>query len=489
MSTLAFGRTLFVVACLGASIAGANACSSDPEANDRVAADAATADGPLVDGSMPTANDGANDAAVPPSDGAPSDGALADAADAAPAWHTALGQSFNVNDVVTTPSGLTYIIGARAVGGALRGVVVRLLANGQVDPAFGTAGYADVVASQSSANQPLHGVLQANGQLVLLGVVYSSPWDFFLTRLDSAGAVDATFGTTGFTQVHVGIGNDLPHALALGANGGFLFTGLAFGATNFAIEIVVGRVLSSGALDTTFDGDGIAMTSFGGTQTGRGVGLLSQDRVLVAAQSDAAGEILLLRFTAAGALDGTFSTGQDAGAAVLPAGAGILRFPSATSCEPEGLRKDASGKWVVYGRGLVPGADAGTTRSTMIGARIDENGAVDPTFHNGGGPFYPTPVGNSYAYSFASQPSGKSVIAGGVYEGPTAPFDTNKYWPGIIVLDTGGNRDFSTLGLFKGLSIPHVYPGSDALVAPLPNGHFVAVASTVTTVEAFEVIP
>ncbi len=230
------------------------------------------------------------------------------------------------------------------------------------------------------------------------------------------------------------------------------------------------------------------MTALGGTNSGQGVGLLSQDRVLVAAHSDKTSEILLLRFTSAGALDATFTTNQDAGVA-LTAGAGVVRFASASSCSPEGMRKDSTGKWVVYGTGTIPGVDAGTTRSAMIAARVDENGAVDATFHGGGGPFYATPTGNSYAYSFASQPSGKSLLAGGVYEGPVAPFDSTKYWPGFFALDTSGNRDISALGLFTGLSIPHVYEGSDAVVASLPNGHFVAVSSTAASVEVFEIVP
>jgi hypothetical protein len=173
----------------------------------------------------------------------------------------------------------------------------------------------------------------------------------------------------------------------------------------------------------------------------------------------------------------------------LPAGSGVLRFPAVAHCAAAGLQKHSSGKWVVYGTGEVPGADAGTTRSTMMAARVDENGVVDATFHNGGGPFYPTPTGRSFGLSFASSPSGKSLVAGGVYEGPVAPFAADKYWPGVVVLDTSGNRDVTALGLFKGLYVPHAYPGNDALVAPAPNGRFVVVSSTATSVEVFELVP
>ncbi len=408
--------------------------------------------------------------------------------DAAPPWRTVLGQVFNVNDVITTASGATYLVGSRSINGALRGVVVRLLAGGGVDTAFGTAGYADVVLSAAMANQPLRGVLQPNGQLVLVGVVYGSPWSFVMTRLDGTGAIDPTFGTAGLLTAHVGVGNDLPFAIALGPAGGSLFTGLAFGATNFASEVVVGRVTANGVLDTTFDGDGFAITSVGGRQAGKGIGLVSQDRVLVAAESDTVADILLLRFTSGGALDTTFSTGQDAGASALPQGAGVLRFASAANALPQGMRRDSSGNWVIFGTGQIPGTEAGT-RSAMFAARVDENGAVDTAFHGSGGPYHATPTGASYGLSFASQPGGKALLGGGVYEGPVAPFDNTKYWPGFVALDTAGARDYSALGVFAGLYVPHVYQGSDPIVAALPSGHFVAVSSTASSVEVFELVP
>jgi uncharacterized delta-60 repeat protein len=479
-------RALAVVTTLACAALAGNACSTDATSVEEDAArDASAIDG--QDGASPSSLDGAAaDGALVPVGDAAND--ASDASDAGDPWHTVFGEQLNVNDVLTTPSGQTYVIGARTVGGVVRGRVARLLASGKIDTTFGTAGFADVITSPSAPNQPLRGVLQANGQLVLIGVVYASPWDFVMTRLDAAGAFDTTFGVSGVMRVHVGIGNDLPFGIAAGPAGGFLFTGVAFGATNFASDVVVGRVAANGALDTTFDGDGIATTSLGGVSSGRGVGLVSQDRVLVAAQSDNASDIVLLRYTSAGALDATFSTGQDAGATALPSGAGVLHFPSASLSAAEGMRKDGSGKWVIYGTGNVPGIDAGTTRSAMLAVRVAENGAVDPAFHNGGGPFYPTPTGRSFAYSFASQPSGRALVAGGVYEGAGA-FDVTKYWPGIVALDSSGNRDTSALGIFKGIYVPHVYAGNDALVAPLPNGHFVAVSSTATSVEAFEIVP
>jgi uncharacterized delta-60 repeat protein len=486
---------------LGCAVVFAYACSStaDNGPEDGTPDGAAGIDGNFDDVTS-TARDGASDADR--DTGVALDGSAFDADGAAVAdadagqdgdaaatpWRTVLGQAFNVNEVLTTPSGVTYIVGSRVVSSALRGVVVRLLANGAVDTAFGTAGYADVVLSPTTANQPLRGVLQPNGQLVLVGVAYTTPWKLVLTRLDPAGAIDTTFGTAGLLEAHAGIGNDLPFGITLGPSGGFLFTGMAFGATNFVSEVVVGRVTASGSLDTTFDGDGLALTSVGGRNSGKGIGLVSQNRVLVAAQSDKVAETLLLRFASDGSLDATFSTGQDAGSGAFPAGAGILRVASAANTSPEGMKRDSSGNWVVYGTGQVPGVEAGI-RSAMVTVRVDENGTVDSTFHGSGGPYYATPTGSSFGLSFASQPSGKALLAGGVYEGPVAPFDSTKYWPGFVALGTSGSRDYSAFGLFTGLYVPHVYEGSDAVVAALPNGHFVAVASTSTSVEVFELVP
>ncbi|MEO6418258.1 MAG: hypothetical protein ABIP39_02555, partial [Polyangiaceae bacterium] len=279
-------------------------------------------------------------------------------------------------------------------------------------------------------------------------------------------------------------------AIAAGPASGFLFTGMAFGASNFVSDVAVGRVTSTGALDSAFDGDGIALTTFGGATRGKGVGLDSMGRVLVTAQSDNVSDIVLMRFTSSGALDATFSTGQDAGTGMLPPGASVLRFTNATNTSPEGMQKDSSGKWVIYGNGEVPAADGGPlTRSAMFAMRVDENGTVDTTFRNGGGPFFITPTGKSFGTSFAFQPSGEGIIGGAVYEGPVAPFDDTQYWPAFVVLDTTGARDYGALGIYKGLYIPHAYTGTDAIVAALPNGHFAAVISGATKVDILEVIP
>lgn len=482
-----------MLSCLALAVVAANACSSDAGGTGD-GADAALADASQASDGAAALDSASPDDATdePPAQDAGDAGTSTDAAKASDAgagatWRTVLGATFNTNDVVTTPAGVAYVIGARAVGGVLRGVVVRILPGGLVDTTFGASGFADVVLSSSFPNQPLRAVVQPNGQLVLLGVVYGTPWSLAITRLDATGAVDTTFGSSGLTKAHVGIGNDLPFGIALRPSGGFVFTGMAFGATNFASEAVVGRVDANGALDTTFDGDGLVVSKLGGTNQGRGVGVDSLSRVLVAVQSDNVSDVVLLRYTAAGAPDATFSNGQDAGS--LPPGAAVVRFAASSSSSPEGMRQDASGKWVIYGTGQVPGPDAGSTRSTMLAARVNEDGVVDATFHNGGGPYYPTPVGKSFAYSFASQPSGKALMAGAVYEGPQAPFDSTKYWPAIVALDTAGNRDYAAFGIFTGLQIPHVYPGSDAIVAALPNGRFVAVASTATSVEVLELAP
>ncbi len=521
-SLRSFVRALALGSCVGAALAFVDGCTSAAPAVELTALEEAGtpergADGAVSpDGATDTDDDASSvepDASTTVTDAAPAadadaaistDAALGDAAvssDGAPAdsgsdadtsapWRLVLGQQFNVNDVLATPTGEVYVVGSRIVGGLMRGLVLRISANGQLDTTYGSGGYAEVVASPTKANQPLRGVLLPNGKLVLVGLVYSTPWDFVLTRLDTNGAIDTTFGASGFRQVHVGVGNDLPRAITLGANGTVLFTGLAFGATNFANEVVVGRVDANGALDPTFDGDGLAITSVGGQNAGMGIGLVSQDRILVAAQSNKVSDLLLLRFTSNGALDGTFSTGENAGT-TLPAGTGVLRFPSATLTSPEGMQKDSSGNWVIYGKGEVPAVDAGAgaTRSALFAVRVDENGAKDATFHGGGGPFALTPTGASQAYSFASLPNGNAVVAGTVYEGPVAPIDSTKLWPGFVALDPNGDVDMNAWGVFKGIYVPHAYAGSSAIVATLPNGRVVTVVSTDTSVEVFVLAP
>lgn len=97
----------------------------------------------------------------------------------------------------------------------------RLNSNGTLDTTFGTGGKAVVAYSAVNWDVAEGVAVQTDGAVVLAGWRMpdggGSATDFTVTRLTSAGALDATFGTNGtvVTAVAPGIKTDQAHAVAL----------------------------------------------------------------------------------------------------------------------------------------------------------------------------------------------------------------------------------------------------------------------------------
>lgn len=91
----------------------------------------------------------------------------------------------------------------------------------------------------------------------------SSGTQLALAKITTAGALDATFGTAGVVKINLGAGDEGIMSLILQSDGKFLVGATVHnGSYN---ELVVGRLLSTGAWDTSFDSDGYRMM---GIETG-----------------------------------------------------------------------------------------------------------------------------------------------------------------------------------------------------------------------------
>ncbi len=188
----------------------------------------------------------------------------------------------------------------------------------------------------------------------------------FITRFDSSGVLDTTYGTGGWTA----IGDSGARATALHVIAG---GGAVLGGWDDYAEWIVARVTPEGTLDGTFDGDGLARSSLGKQPldlvTSYGVTVDGQGRPVVVGQftGGGTGSLAVARWTSAGAPDSSFGTGTPApGVKLLPAlGRGI---DAAAQC--------SDGKLLVTAIGSPPGVPS----NSMALARFDDTGALDPTF-------------------------------------------------------------------------------------------------------------
>jgi uncharacterized delta-60 repeat protein len=203
--------------------------------------------------------------------------------------------------------------------------------------------------------------------------------------------------------------------------------------------------MPAGNLDTSFSGDGRRAINFGGTDVARAVLVQPNGRIVVAGGGGAAGSFCVARLRANGTLDTTFgSTGRRRvafggenesafGAALQPDGKIVLAGDSSfrvavARLNPNGsLDKSFSGDgkrifgWgalsratavLVLGNGkLLLGGFSGPEGGNMQAARLNANGALDPTFGTDGRATVDF-GGDDFAVSMARQANGRVLLAG-----------------------------------------------------------------------------
>ena len=159
------------------------------------------------------------------------------------------GRKFGAESLAVTAAGLVV------AGGSVDGpVVVRYTTAGVVDPAF-NGGHVQVMAVGGAyAHGGAQSVAeQADGRIVTAGYVEKADNSgncLFAQRLTAAGAPDGTFGSGGTAVVCEGNFSGA-EAVAVDANGIYA-AGHSYGASQTRVLLV--RLTAAGAIDTTFDG-------------------------------------------------------------------------------------------------------------------------------------------------------------------------------------------------------------------------------------------
>lgn len=213
-----------------------------------------------------------------------------------------------------------------------------LAAPGDLDTDFNTDGIA-LVGFPAADNDAAQAVLvQPDGKILLVGSATNASGitEFAAARLTPGGGPDSTFDgdgdSDGKVSYPVGSLADSAYAAALQPDGRIVLAGTTQTATT--TELAVMRLTANGALDDTFSGDGILTLDTGALTAVGGAAVDSQGRIVVVGSSGP--DVYVARFTTSGSLDSTFNlTGQrvidfknggntDAGQAVLLDGSAIL---------------------------------------------------------------------------------------------------------------------------------------------------------------------
>lgn len=229
---------------------------------------------------------------------------------------------------------------------------VRYNTNGSLDTSFDGDGIVTLapIVSGSPADFCVGVVRQTDGKIILGGGTVTSTFPsgnyvFAVARLNTNGSLDTTYSGDGKQTAKPGPNlefyDDIAYAMTIQSDNKVLITGWTEDAA--AALVGVARFTTTGALDTTFSGDGVLTTS---NNNMVGAAVLAQSDGKIVVGSGTSGGASLIRYTSTGGLDTTFS------------GDGFVTtaIPGTTSSQINALRQQSNGRLIAAGSAYSSGA-------------------------------------------------------------------------------------------------------------------------------------
>jgi uncharacterized delta-60 repeat protein len=269
--------------------------------------------------------------------------------------------------------------------------VARLTVSGALDPSFDGDGK-QTIDFGSSSDSASSVTIDSMGRIVVAGTISGA--DFGVARLTDSGALDTSVDADGKQTIDFGTFNNFCADVAVDSTDRVIVAGYTYTGSTF--EMAVARLTSTGALDASFDADGIRTFDFGFTDAAAmSVAIDSMDRVILAGYTDTAStyDFAVVRLTTSGAFDSSFDAD----------GRQLVDFGSEDFAYDIAI--DPTDRIVVSG-GIYDGADFdfGITRLTS-------NGDIDIGFAGDGTQTIEF-GGEEDALAVALDPQGRAVLAG-----------------------------------------------------------------------------
>jgi uncharacterized delta-60 repeat protein len=157
--------------------------------------------------------------------------------------------------------------------------VVRFNSNGTLDTTFNGTGK---VSTDFVGNDVAYSVaILSNGKIVVAGCAYD-PADskIILARYTPSGSLDTSFHGDGKVIVNLALNRDeCVYDMTIQPDGKIVVSGDVDNGTNKDFALL--RFKSYGALDTTFNGNGIVTTDFGASEEGWAIALQTDGKIVV----------------------------------------------------------------------------------------------------------------------------------------------------------------------------------------------------------------
>lgn len=255
---------------------------------------------------------------------------------------------------------------------------VALCQNYQLDSTFGVGG--KVINTDITSGQVIH--MQSNGKIVSCFISpFSTSGNMHLTRFNSDGNIDTSFGVNGFVDsilfTEVGGWN----MMKIQSDDKIIVTGNLNnnGSWNFATA----RFNANGTIDTTFGTNGYAVTDFGAIngESSTTVEIQNNGAILVGGyMSQNSLDVGIVRYFPNGTIDTTFGTNgkfmYNFGTTTIPSTSGM------SSDQISAIRVNSAGKIII---GVSTNVNAVADNQSKFGfICLNSNGTLDTTFGSNG---------------------------------------------------------------------------------------------------------
>ncbi len=300
--------------------------------------------------------------------------------------------------------------------------LARFDTTGKLDTTFGAGGIVrldlstGIVDGTDYRADTAWGLVKATGdKLLVIGAQVGvgsgrTDTDFAVVRLNADGTKDTTFGTAGVATIGIGPGiSENPRTAVELTDGRIVVTGYA--SVNGVVGVVLLRLTSAGALDTSFADSGIAFRpvlahtteSYSIVQAGNRLVTTGYGKDTAEAKVD----MVVSGFTMNGAIDPTFGTN------------GLTRVEIAGEDDRgRNLVALPDGRLIVVGSGKPTAANI----EGMV-VRLTANGALDPAYGQGGRKLIDVGGPNDSFFGVALSPDAKTVAVVGYLGRDTAGRD------------------------------------------------------------------
>jgi uncharacterized delta-60 repeat protein len=317
------------------------------------------------------------------------------------------------------PDGRILVAGVSNNGSNDDFALVRYNSDGSLDASFDGDGKLTTEIGIGD-DQARSITVQQDGKILVAGRSYNgSNYDFAILRYNADGSLDNTFSGDGKLTTAVGSGYDSANSVALQADGKIVVAGSGLNGSNIVFAIV--RYNPDGSLDTTFDGDGKAISANSGE--GQSVSVQTDGKLLIAGYTSLAGgsDFALVRYNTNGTPD-TWFNGNWMLVTDIGAGSQDQGYSVTTQAD---------------GKILVAGYSHNGTSFEFALVRHNNNGSLDTSFSTDGRVTTDFGSQQDISYSVTVQPDGKILVAGHSYNG------TNNYDFALVRYNPDGSLDTS----------------------------------------------